>query len=164
MGFSIQPFYFLKKNKRRKWKERACFFSRTLFFVKFIRFGSEGIKMLYLHVGTYEYLSDTYGGFFIKNSYFDRKFKIKWLLNFNIQKVLKEVDNLRVNRQLKIIDNDGYKVSPRMISDGAKSIILMRELLRLIEVGASCFNHYCVGYDVTQLNVLHNVHRRISLG
>ena len=22
------------------------------------------------------------------------------------------------------------------------------ELLRLIEVGASCFNHYCVGYDV----------------
>ncbi len=23
------------------------------------------------------------------------------------------------------------------------------ELLRLIEVGASCFNHYCVGYDVT---------------
>ena len=24
-----------------------------------------------------------------------------------------------------------------------------RELLRLIEVGASCFNHYCIGYDVT---------------
>ncbi len=24
-----------------------------------------------------------------------------------------------------------------------------RELLRLIEVGASCFNHYCVGYDDT---------------
>ena len=23
------------------------------------------------------------------------------------------------------------------------------ELLRLIEVGASCFNHYCVGYDDT---------------
>ena len=22
------------------------------------------------------------------------------------------------------------------------------ELLRLIEVGASCFNHYCVGYDI----------------
>ena len=40
----------------------------------------------------------------------------------------------------------------------------MRELLRLIEVGASCFNHYCVGCGVTQLNVLHNVHRRISLG
>ena len=38
------------------------------------------------------------------------------------------------------------------------------ELLRLIEVGASCFNHYCVGCDVMQLNVLHNVHRRISLG
>ena len=35
------------------------------------------------------------------------------------------------------------------------------ELLRLIEVGASCFNHYCVGYDDTQLNVLHNVHRRL---
>ena len=40
----------------------------------------------------------------------------------------------------------------------------IRELLRLIEVGASCFNHYCVSCDVTQLNVLHNVHRRISLG
>ena len=38
------------------------------------------------------------------------------------------------------------------------------ELLRLIEVGASCFNHYCIGCGVTQLNVLHNVHRRISLG
>ena len=38
------------------------------------------------------------------------------------------------------------------------------ELLRLIEVGASCFNHYCVDCGVTQLNVLHNVHRRISLG
>ena len=24
-----------------------------------------------------------------------------------------------------------------------------RELLRLIEVGASCFNHYCVDYDDT---------------
>ncbi len=36
------------------------------------------------------------------------------------------------------------------------------ELLRLIEVGASCFNLYCIGYDDTQLNVLHNVHRRIS--
>ena len=24
-----------------------------------------------------------------------------------------------------------------------------RELLRLIEVGASCFNHYCAGYDDT---------------
>ena len=41
---------------------------------------------------------------------------------------------------------------------------LYSELLRLIEVGASCFNHHCVGYDVTQLNVLHNVHRRISSG
>ena len=39
-----------------------------------------------------------------------------------------------------------------------------RELLRLIKVGASCFNHYCVGCGITQLNVLHNVHRRISLG
>lgn len=38
------------------------------------------------------------------------------------------------------------------------------ELLRLIEVGASCFSHQCIGYDITQLNVLHNVHRRISLG
>ena len=38
------------------------------------------------------------------------------------------------------------------------------ELLRLIEVGASCFNHYCICCGVTQLNVLHNVHRRISLG
>ena len=38
------------------------------------------------------------------------------------------------------------------------------ELFRLIEVGVSCFNHYCVGYDDTQLNVLHNVHRRMSSG
>ena len=38
------------------------------------------------------------------------------------------------------------------------------ELLRLIEVGASCFNHYCAGYDDTQRLVLHSVHRRISLG
>lgn len=29
---------------------------------------------------------------------------------------------------------------------------------------ASCFTHYCIGRDVTQLNVLRNVHRRISLG
>ena len=36
------------------------------------------------------------------------------------------------------------------------------ELLRLIEVGASCFNHYCISCIVTQLNVLHNVHRRMS--
>ena len=26
---------------------------------------------------------------------------------------------------------------------------VISELLRLIEVGASCFNHYCVGYDDT---------------
>lgn len=38
----------------------------------------------------------------------------------------------------------------------------LRELLRLIEVGASCFNHYCIGYEYTQLNVLHSVRRRIS--
>ena len=31
-------------------------------------------------------------------------------------------------------------------------------------IAASCFNHYCVDCGVTQLNVLHNVHRRISLG
>lgn len=29
---------------------------------------------------------------------------------------------------------------------------------------ASCFTHYCISCDVTQLNVLRNVHRRISLG
>ena len=27
--------------------------------------------------------------------------------------------------------------------------VVSSELLRLIEVGASCFNHYCVGYDDT---------------
>ena len=26
--------------------------------------------------------------------------------------------------------------------------VFFSELLRLIEVGASCFNHYCVGYDI----------------
>ena len=39
------------------------------------------------------------------------------------------------------------------------SEITPRELLRLIEVGASCFNHHCVGYDDTQPHVLHSVHR-----
>ena len=38
------------------------------------------------------------------------------------------------------------------------------ELLRLIEVGASYFNHYCTGCDFSQRSVLHNVHRRIRLG
>ena len=38
------------------------------------------------------------------------------------------------------------------------------ELLRLIEVGASCFNHYCTGCDFSQRSVLHNVHRRIRSG
>ena len=41
---------------------------------------------------------------------------------------------------------------------------LCGELLRLIEVGASCFNHYCTGCDFSQRNVLHNVHRRIRSG
>ena len=26
--------------------------------------------------------------------------------------------------------------------------VIICELLRLIEVGASCFNHYCVDYDI----------------
>ena len=43
-------------------------------------------------------------------------------------------------------------------------ITSFRELLRLIEVGASCFNHYCTGCDFSQRSVLHNVHRRICLG
>ena len=47
--------------------------------------------------------------------------------------------------------------SPEKISD-------LRELLRLIEVGASCFNHYCTGCDFSQRSVLHNVHRRIRSG
>ena len=51
------------------------------------------------------------------------------------------------------------------VGDGHRSeLTTVSELLRLIEVGASCFNHYCVGRDVTQLNVLHNVHRRMSSG
>ncbi len=33
--------------------------------------------------------------------------------------------------------------------DVYKRLKALRELLRLIEVGASCFNHYRVGYDVT---------------
>ena len=37
-----------------------------------------------------------------------------------------------------------------------------RPTANALEVGASCFNHYCIGYEYTQLNVLHNVHRRIS--
>ena len=59
-----------------------------------------------------------------------------------------------------------YKTRPGVREEFLNKIYAsdIRELLRLIEVGASCFNHYCVGYGVTQLNVLHNVHRRISLG
>lgn len=51
-----------------------------------------------------------------------------------------------------------------VLSETGAGVSVSCELLRLIEVGASCFNHYCVGCGVTQLNVLHNVHRRISLG
>ena len=62
------------------------------------------------------------------------------------------------------MENKTYKVfiNPYYAYNRAEDI--EGELLRLIEVGASCFNHYCVGCNVTQLNVLHNVHRRISLG
>ena len=37
------------------------------------------------------------------------------------------------------------------ITNNAKNVsaILFSELLQLIEVGASCFNHYCAGYDDT---------------
>ncbi len=35
------------------------------------------------------------------------------------------------------------------------------ELLQLVEVGALSFNHYCIGCDDTQLNVLHSVNRRL---
>ena len=34
-------------------------------------------------------------------------------------------------------------------TDREKDDAEQRELLRLIEVGASCFNHYCAGYDDT---------------
>ena len=58
-----------------------------------------------------------------------------------------------------------YHICKRYIKMNGKEILYNAcELLRLIEVGASCFNHYCVGCGITQLNVLHNVHRRISLG
>ena len=59
-----------------------------------------------------------------------------------------------------------YKTRPGVREEFLNKIYAsdIRDLLRLIEVGASCFNHYCVGCGVTQLNVLHNVHRRISLG
>lgn len=59
------------------------------------------------------------------------------------------------------------KVGSRETTVESIGYLSKRELLRLslrLEVGASCFNHYCVGCGVTQLNVLHNVHRRISLG
>ena len=35
-----------------------------------------------------------------------------------------------------------------------------RELLRLIEVGASCFNHYCLANTLQLAQVLHSVHKR----
>ena len=51
----------------------------------------------------------------------------------------------------KLLNTDS--VSAIMMQDGDKRIGILNfascELLRLIEVGASCFNHYCIGYDVT---------------
>lgn len=39
----------------------------------------------------------------------------------------------------------GYELKQGGTGSGVK----FSELLRLIEVGASCFNHYCANYDVT---------------
>lgn len=65
----------------------------------------------------------------------------------------------------KRIAKKNFKKALRKMESGrGDGVTVASELLRLIEVEASCFNHYCVGCDVTQLNVLHNVHRRISLG
>ena len=42
------------------------------------------------------------------------------------------------------------KINGNMDQKGYFSLLFTDyELLRLIEVGASCFNHYCVGYDNT---------------
>lgn len=50
-------------------------------------------------------------------------------------------------------DWDGSRIACKYYtdagSDGQMDIRDYCELLRLIEVGASCFNHYCVDYDYT---------------
>ena len=46
------------------------------------------------------------------------------------------------SRPVVIISEDDY-------NDSESWSVVCRELLRLIEVGASCFNHYCAGYDDT---------------
>ena len=92
---------------------------------------------------------------------------------FSLWKIL--LDRVRLTQRIirhiyykpKILKSELYKRKKMhfcISSLKKKGVKIGSELLRLIEVGASCFNHYCVGYDVTQLNVLHNVHRRISLG
>ena len=44
---------------------------------------------------------------------------------------------------------DGEELYPTIQSKAARLGFCLSELLRLIEVGASCFNHYCIGYDDT---------------
>ena len=55
----------------------------------------------------------------------------------------KDIKQLKPRREKPIMSD---KPRPYDVNPDCK---LDCELLRLIEVGASCFNHYCVGYDVT---------------
>ena len=64
-------------------------------------------------------------------------------------------------------ETTGTSSAPSQTASIEETVILDqggRELLRLIEVGASCFNRYCTGCDFSQRSVLHNVHRRIRSG
>ena len=45
--------------------------------------------------------------------------------------------------------NKGLPIEIKVEDKGLGKAKLVRELLRLIEVGASCFNHYCANYDDT---------------
>ena len=64
------------------------------------------------------------------------------------ERLIKQIDEIEA---IKITDETSveelYKSCMR--SYDCTEWVRLSELLRLIEVGASCFNHYCIGYDDT---------------
>lgn len=74
-------------------------------------------------------------------------------LQKNYHEVLQKEDDdfrrspyfVQMEEKLKFWENIG-NLSESFVSDAEKR---RRELLRLIEVGASCFSHYCMGCDVS---------------
>lgn len=73
-------------------------------------------------------------------------------LSFFVAKTKKTLYNKFNIKKMDINMEFGIDVKGVIIRDDVDIIYdnCARELPRLIEVGASCFNHYCVGYDVTR--------------